>query len=83
MSQHTYTLKFTISIDKAPDGVYPIHGETREIKHESLDDLLPKLDDATWTKEDEIKAQIEERIKKAIPTQKGLIKVAFDSLTES
>lgn len=83
MSQHVYTLKFTISIDKAEDGVYPIHGETREVKHESLTDLLPKEDDATWTKEDEIKAEVEKRIKEVIPTLKGLIRVSLDSLTET
>lgn len=83
MSQHSYTLVFTISIDKAPDGTYPQGSETREVKHESLTDLLPKLDDATWTKEDEIKAEVEKRIKEAIPTQKGLIRVNFDSLEES
>lgn len=82
MSQHTYTLKFTISIDKADDGVYPIHGETREIKHESLDDLLPTEDDPTQTKEDVIKAEVEKKIKQACGALKGLIRVNFDSLTE-
>ena len=81
--QHTYTLKFTISIDKAEDGTYPIHGETREIKHESLTDLLPKEDDATWTREDEVKSEVEKRIKQACGAQKGLIRVNFDSLEES
>ena len=83
MSQHTYQLKFTISIDKAEDGVYHIHGETREVKHESLDDLLPTEEDPTRTKEDLIKSEVEKRIKDLFPTQKGLIKVNFDSLTES
>jgi len=82
MSQHTYTLKFTISIDKADDGTYPIHGETREIMHESLSDVLGEKDGVDWTREDEIKAQVEKRIKQACGALKGLIRVNFDSLTE-
>ena len=81
MSQHTYTLKFTIGIDKAEDGTYPIHGEEREIKHELLSQVLNA--ETGETKEDNIKAEIEERIKKVIPTQKGIIRVNFDSLEES
>ena len=83
MSQHSYTLVFTISIDKAPDGTYPIHGETREVKHESLDDVLGKVDGVDWTREDEVKSEVEKRIKQACGTLKGLIRVNFDSLEES
>lgn len=81
MSQHTYTLKFTIGIDKTDGGTYPIHSGTKEVKHESLSQILNET--TGQTKEDLIKAEIEERIKKAIPTQKGIIKVNFDELTES
>jgi len=81
MSQHTYTLKFTIGIDNTEGGVYPIHGETREIKPELLSQILNT--DTGETKEDLIKSEVEKRIKKTIRTLKGIIRVNFDSLIES
>ena len=81
MSQHTYTLKLTIGIDNTEGGTYPIHGETREVKPELLSQVLNE--DTGETKEDNIKAQIEKKIKGVIPTQKGIIRVNFDSLIES
>lgn len=80
MSQHTYTLKFTIGIDNPEGGSYPIHSGTREVKPELLTQVIGP-DSAT--KEDIIKAEVEKKIKEAIPTQKGIITVNFDSLTES
>lgn len=81
MSQHTYMLKFTIGIDNTEGGSYPIHSGTREVKPELLSQILNT--DTGETKEDNIKAQIEKKIKEAIPTQKGIIRVNFDSLIES
>jgi hypothetical protein len=80
MSQHTYELKFTISIENPPDGKYVIQGETLDVKPELLTQVIGP-DGAT--KEDVIKAQIEEKIKKVIPTLAGAINVTFDSLVES
>jgi len=80
MSQHTYTVKFTIKINNPEDGVYLIQGETRERKPELLSRVMNEGGD---TKEDLIKADIEKKIKEAIPAEQGIIQVLFDSLTEA
>ena len=81
MSQHTYELKFTIKINNPEGGTYLYGSESHDIKPELLSRIMNK--DTGETKEDDIKAQIEKRIKDVIPTQQGIISVIFDSLTES
>jgi hypothetical protein len=80
MSQHVYTLKFTISISNPPDGTYLSQSESRDVKPELL---TQEIGPDGATKEDVIKAQIEEKIKQVIPTVAGAINVTFDSLVES
>ena len=91
MSQHTYELKFTIGIDNPEEaGIVgaKVHddfakvttpGETKEIKPELLTQVIGP-DGAT--KEDVIKALVEERIEKACGMLQGIISVNLDSLTE-
>ena len=80
MSQHTYTLKFTIKSQESIKGKYPIQGETLDTDTE--EDLTVVIGPDEATKEDIIKAEVEKAIKEAIPTQRGAINVLFDSLTE-
>ncbi len=80
MSQHTYELKFSIKIDNPEGGVYPAGSQTHERKPELLSQVMNEGGD---TKEDLIKAEVEKRIKEAIGAQQGIIRVVFDSLTES
>jgi len=67
MSQHTYTLKFTIKDAYAGEGA-------------NLDAVLGP-DEAT--REDIIKANIEKRIEKACNEIRGAAGTYFDSLVES
>lgn len=70
MSQHTYTLKFTVKA-------------TYEGVDANLDQVLKTENEVDYTREDLIKAEVEERIKKIIPELKGDAQVVFDELTES
>ena len=77
MSQHTYTLKFTIK------DTYEDHGEG--IVHNPKEDLTQVMkteDEVEYTKEDLIRIAAEERIKEIIPAVAGAAQVVFDSLTK-
>lgn len=73
MSQHTYTLKFTIVAPPTQTGKYLYGSEEHDLKTEQL----------TEEKEAIIKSEVEAKIKNAIPTERGAVQVVFDELTES
>jgi len=81
MSQHTYTLKFTIkSAYDSIKGKSPYSSTTRDT--DTAEDITIE-DSKGKTKEDRIKAEVEKRIKEAISTFHGGAHVVFNSLTES
>lgn len=62
--------------------VYQLKFSIRET-YEGEGNLDMDMDGAGTTREDFIKAQVEKRIKEAIPTVRGGANVLFDSLVES
>lgn len=71
MSQHTYTLKFTIKDTYSGGGA-----------QEDLTQVMKTEDEVDYTKEDLIRIAAEERIKEIIPAISGAAQVVFDSLTK-
>jgi len=77
MSQHTYTLKFTIKDTYEDLGEGIVHNPK-----EDLTQVMKTEDEVEYTKEDLIRIAAEERIKEIIPAISGAAQVVFDSLTK-
>ena len=77
MSQHTYTLKFTIKDTYEDLGEGIVHNPK-----EDLTQVMKTEDEVDYTKEDLIRIAAEERIKEIIPALSGAIQVVFDSLVK-
>ena len=77
MSQHTYTLKFTIKDTYEDLGEGIVHNPK-----EDLTQVMKTEDEVDYTKEDLIRIAAEERIKEIIPAISGAAQVVFDSLTK-
>lgn len=78
MSQHTYTLKFTVKDTYEDLGEGIVHNPK-----EDLTQVMKTEDEVEYTKEDLIRIGVEDKIKNVIPQIHGAIQVAFDELTKS